>query len=111
MARIAQPREIAELKGATRKHPERYRSEPLKSKKPLGDPPTHLNDDQRATWLELEGYALPGILTGADRFAMETLSVLLAQFRKAPDSFPSSKMSCMQSLVARMGFQGVLYGQ
>jgi phage terminase small subunit len=103
MARHAQPRELAELKGANRAHPERYRKEVPKSDWALGDAPDHLSAEARAVWFELATYALPGVMTGADRLVMELLSVLVAQFRKDPEGFSAAKMSHMIGCLARIG--------
>lgn len=103
MARHAQPRELAELKGATAHDPQRYREEPPKSDIPLGNAPEHLNEAQKAVWFELATYALPGVMTGADRLVLETLTVLVTQFRSDPEGMPAPKMGHMIGCLARLG--------
>jgi phage terminase small subunit len=93
---------LAELKGATRKHPERYRKE-LPEAGPLGEMPGHLSKEAKAVWFELEAYALAGVLTGADRMLLETAAVLVAQFRKNPEEMPANKMGHMIGCLARLG--------
>jgi phage terminase small subunit len=103
MGRHAQPRELAELKGATRHDPQRYRTDPPKSGLPIGNAPDHLSSDAQSVWFELETYALNGVLTGADRLMLETLSVLVAQFRADPEGFSAAKMGHMIGCLARLG--------
>jgi len=55
MGRIKQPRELAELSGAVRKIPQRYRKVIPKHPEPLGDPPDHLTADEKAAWHEIAG--------------------------------------------------------
>ena len=104
MARHAQPREVAAAKGATRKHPERYRKEPPAVKYGLGDAPEHMSDASRAVWFELQTYAPIGVLTGADRVMLEVAANLVAEYRENPREFPNPRIAQMVSCLARMGF-------
>ena len=103
MSRHAQPRELAELKGATRKHPERYRKQPPVVEQPIGTAPPHLTDEAKACWFELESLAPTGVLRGADRVALETLSNLLAEYRKNPPEFAVGKYTHLIGMLARLG--------
>jgi hypothetical protein len=103
MSRVKQPREAAELKGANRVHPERYRGEVPKSKDSLGDPPDRLSDAARKAWTEIEAYAIPGVLTSSDRFFMEFAANLLAEYWRSPDDFQTSRFGQMISVFARLG--------
>jgi phage terminase small subunit len=103
MARHAQAREIAELKGATRHDPQRYRKEPPKSEFVLGEAPSHLDVGAKAVWFELETYAAKGVLTGGDRMVMETLCVLFSQFRADPEGFSAAKIGHVIGCLARLG--------
>lgn len=103
MARHKQPREVAELKGAHKKNPQRYRSAPPKNDKALGKPPTHLSLDAKNIWFELQKIAPPGVLTASERIAFEMLSNLLAEYRAKPAEFPTGKYSHVISLLARLG--------
>lgn len=98
-----QPRELAELKGTTRTHPDRYRGEVPKSAKPLGQPPKHLSEEAKAAWFEIESYALPGVLTGAERMTMELLANFIVAYRANPAEFPANKYPPMISCLARLG--------
>jgi hypothetical protein len=103
MGRHAQPREVAELKGATRHNPQRYRGTPAKNEYPVGDAPEHLPEDARAVWFELSALSLPGVLTGADRLLMEIVSNLVAEYRRDPDNFKVGKHSVLKGHMATMG--------
>jgi len=103
MARHRQPREIAELTGATKANSQRYKGEVIKSELPLGSAPEYMAKDAKAVWLELEGYSLPGVLTGSDRLVMEIMSNLIAEYRRAPQDFPASKHGVLKGHLATMG--------
>jgi hypothetical protein len=103
MARHRQPRELAELKGATRHDPQRYRKEVPAVEQPLGEAPAHLGAKVQATWFELAGLAPTGVLKGSDRVMLEMASVLLVAFRADPDEFPASKMTHLIGILARLG--------
>ena len=103
MARIAQPRETAELKGAHKKDPQRYRGEPIKSELPIGDAPKYLAEDSKGVWFELCGLIPDGILTGADRLSFELLCNLTAEYRRSPEDFAVGKYAHLISMFARFG--------
>lgn len=103
MARHAQPREIAELTGATAKNPQRYKGDPVKSELPLGEAPKHMSGKGQECWFEISTYSIPGVLTVADRISLELASELLAQFRINPIEFPTTKISQLVGLLARFG--------
>lgn len=103
MPRHKQPREVADLKGAARKHPERYRAEPPKVEAPIGNAPDWLTAEARLVWFELETYALPGVLTAADRLIMAALSELQAEFRANPREMPAARIGQMVGLMGRLG--------
>ncbi len=103
MARHRQPRELAELKGATKKDPQRYKKEAPKTGKALGKVPSHLPVEVAEVWKELEKCALPGVLTSADRFIMEVASSLLSEFRVKPGEFVAAKYTHLIGCLARLG--------
>lgn len=103
MARHPQSREIAEVKGATRKHPERYRKQPPVVEHPLGQAPEYLSAEAKAVWFEIETFAPRGILKGADRCTLEVLSNLLAEYRQDPKGFAVGKYTHLIGCLARLG--------
>lgn len=103
MARHKQPAELAKLKGAVKKNPQRYRKEAPTTGKGLGKPPAHLPDEVVAVWKELDKCSLPGVLTSADRFVMEVAASLLAEFRTNRADFKAAKYSHLIGCLARLG--------
>ncbi|MGA6183342.1 hypothetical protein ACPEH1_19775 [Stenotrophomonas sp. NPDC077421] len=103
MARHRQPRALAELKGAPKKDPQRYRKETPTTGKSLGKVPSHLPAQIAEVWKELEKCALPGVLTSADRFIMEVASSLLSEFRANRGEFVAAKYSHLIGCLARLG--------
>src|SRR5690242_12387258 len=103
MARHRQAREVAELKGATKKDPQRYRNEPPKNSRSLGDPPPHMTQEAREVWYELVQNALPGVITASERFVFEILSNLIAEYRSDPVEFAATKYTAMIGLLGRLG--------
>lgn len=103
MARHKQPIEVAKLKGAVKKNPQRYRKVIPKSENPLGGVPDHLNIPAKTVWKELVGYAIPGTITQSDRIIFETAAVLIAEFRSDPKKMPTARITAMIGCVARLG--------
>lgn len=103
MARHKQPAELAKLKGAAKKNPQRYTKDAPKSAKALGKPPAHLPEHVIVVWKELERCALPGVLTNSDRFVMEVAASLLAEFRLQRSEFKAAKYSHLIGCLARLG--------
>lgn len=103
MARHTQAREIAELKGALAKHPERYRNKPPKSIMPIGNAPDHMDEMAKKCWFEIQSLAIPGVLTGSDRIALEMYANLLAEYRENPRKFSAAKMTQMRGINAELG--------
>ena len=103
MARHAQPREKAELKGATKKHPDRYRGEPVKNSQPIGNPPDGMGEAAQAVWFELSATALPGVLTGSDRLLFTVLCNLVSEYQQSPVDFAVGKYTHLIGLAGRFG--------
>lgn len=103
MTRIAQPREVAELKGLTKHNPQRYRNQPAKSEYVLGHCPEDMKESEKAVWFELETYAAKGVLTGADRMILEVTCSLMAEFRSDRWAFTAAKIGQLIGCLARLG--------
>ena len=101
--------EMAALKGADRKDPQRFRDRKAapKSELPLGQAPDDFDAGQKRAWFELSSYAIPGTLTGADRMALETASVLVAEFRANRAEFPAAKYGRMLQCLSAFGMTPV----
>lgn len=103
MPRHMQPRKVAELKGATKKNPQRYRTPEAKSEHSLGQPPNHLSESAQIVWAEIEKYSPDGVLTGADRLTLEVACELMAEFRERPREIPAAKIGRLQGALASLG--------
>lgn len=104
MARHAQPLEVAKLKGATKQNPQRYNKKTTpKNAVGLGPPPGHMTAAAQKVWLELQTYALPGVITASERFMFEIASNLLDEYRSAPTTFPATKYTHLVGVLARLG--------
>ena len=103
MPRHAQPVEIAQLKGATHKHPERYKTEVPKNENPIGGAPSFFSPDEIIAWDQLIEHSLPGVLTAADRFMVELGAKLLAESRREGEDFTGAKVAQLVSILGRLG--------
>lgn len=103
MARHAQPRELAELKGAAKHDPQRYRNEVPKSDVPLGNAPDDMSDGEKAAWFEISCRAIPGVLTHADGFMVELAASLLAEYRENRREMVTSRIQLLVGVLARLG--------
>ena len=103
MAQHQQPRELAELKGADKKNPQRYTTTIPKSALPLGDPPVYMDEAGQACWFEISTLCIPGTMTGSDRFMLEIASNLLAEYRESPREFKAMKYTHLVGVLARFG--------
>lgn len=103
MARIKQPREIAILKGAHLKDPQRYEGEPPKSSLSIGEAPGHMGANAQSVWMEIQSVIVDGVLTATDRVMFETLCNLVAEYREDPKEFAVGKYSHLISCLARFG--------
>lgn len=103
MPKHRQPRELAELKGLTKKNPQRYRNEVPKNPYELGEPPNGLNKHEKAVWDELRNCCLPATLTSAERFYFEILCSLMVEFRRDKEAFPSMRLSILNNMLGKLG--------
>ncbi|MBB4126230.1 hypothetical protein GGR77_001520 [Xanthomonas translucens] len=94
---------MAQLKGADKHNPQRYKRQAPKSKAALGRAPVYFPADVAEVWKELERCALPGVLTGSDRFVMEVAASLLAEFRANRAEFKAAKYAHLIGCLARLG--------
>lgn len=77
------PSNVLKLRGAGKKHPERMKereNEPV-NKNPIGEPPGFLTKAEQQIWREIVENSCPGVLTQADRFAVEEMCRLLSKLR------------------------------
>ena len=103
MAKHAQPIELARLKGADKKNPQRYVGEVPKSELPCGEPPKEMSEKAQECWLEISDKAIPGVLTYADTIMLELAANLLAEYRVNPVEFQIGKYTHLIGCLARFG--------
>lgn len=82
MPRTREPEELAKLKGADKKNPQRYRGKTPKNSRPLTEPPPGFSAAEKKIWYELLENAIPEVLTAADFPVMEQAASLLYEFRQ-----------------------------
>lgn len=90
----------AQIMGADRKNPQRYRGRNDPACSPIGDPSAFLNDDQRAAW-DMFVAEIPW-LTAADRPLLELASVLRAGFL-ADTMTGINRMQVYSSVLSKLG--------
>jgi phage terminase small subunit len=74
------------LKGAFAKDPKRKRAVGAKSGVPIGKPPVHLNETERACWNELVKLAPAGVLQRENATLLELTARLFAETRLLDDA-------------------------
>ena len=102
MSRTAQPLAVAERNGALQHNPQRFTGA-LPASGVLGDPPEHLTEAQRKVWFETVENAVPGVLTSADRFIVETVCGLMAELRANPAKFSAQMAGRLTTCLAHLG--------
>ena len=98
MPRPPKPVELLEQSGADRHA--RRRAAP-KSPHPIGDPPACLAPDEAACWREFCRDASAGVLTSADRWALEALARLMAKSRR--EGLSGAKTGHLRGFLGEMG--------
>lgn len=107
MSKHKMPRELAELKGADKKNPQRYRNLVPKSAYDIGEPPAMMTDKQKAIWYEICDSAIPGTLTSAERIPLELAACLLDEFRQYPLECATSRIAMLVGILSRFGMTPV----
>ena len=105
MPRPKTPLAIADLKGQTRKNPQRYRDR-ANAPQPqhgVGEPPQWLNNQAANAWAEISSGLPSGVLTVADRVALEIASTLVAEFRALPKDFTAARLAQLRGLLGSLG--------
>jgi len=100
MSRPPMPSYLLEGRGAFKKNPNRKRVDAVDDRA-LGDPPEHLNEAERAAWIELAGNALPDTLGRADRTTLELTVSLLLKLRSG--AAMASELSLLATQLAKLG--------
>lgn len=103
------PFALAKLRGSTRKNPSRYesRKHAPQPHEGLGEPPQGLSPGALQAWLEIDRGLPPGVLTVADRMAVELAAQLLSEFRENPALFPAARLAQLRGLLGSLGLTPV----
>ena len=102
------PLEVAKLKGAVKKDPQRYKNKPVKSKYGLGEPPKHMTKEAKLIWHEIAKITPAGVLTASERMLFEIVCDLMAEYR-APDSsgFSPAKLTILERMLGKLGMNPI----
>jgi phage terminase small subunit len=103
MPRPRTPTAILDARGALAHDSKRYAhrtSEPQPTK-PLGSAPAHLTKDQKKVWRELATTAPADVLTGCDRWVVESAVMLMSLIRSG--NFTTATIAQLRSCLASMG--------
>lgn len=102
MARPPKPTKVLEITGAFKRNPNRKRpGEPI----PTGGigPYAKGSLDKAEIWDEIVGQCAPGVLTNADRLALEIAVEYVHQFRTNPVKFSAARIHVLVALLGRFG--------
>jgi len=102
MPRKRIPTNVLELRGSLKGRPQRRAQrdgEPLVSE-PVGNPPASLSDSERACWMELAEQAPTGVLTRADRIAVEMGALLVHRLRLEGAATPPALLLRLHCILA-----------
>ena len=105
MPRPKTPLAIADLKGQTRKNPQRYRDR-ANAPQPqhgVGEPPQWLTNEAANAWVEISSSLPSGVLTVADRVSVEVASTLIAEFRESPKNFTAARLAQLRGILGSLG--------
>jgi len=106
MARPRLPDELHVITGAWDKNPNRRRTGTPKSENPFGNPPKYFAADEKKCWKEILENALPGVLTGADRWVAETACIIMAKMRRR-ENMHGNEMSLLVTCLSKLGMTPV----
>ncbi len=101
MSRPRTPSNVLDLRGAFDKNPQRRREDP-KVEAGLGDAPGYFTDAEREVWEEIKQSAPEGVLSRADRIAVEMLTDLIVRFRDR-QPLKAAERNHMLNLLSRLG--------
>lgn len=103
MARPRKPTAILELNGSMKAHPERKRAranEPEPTGE-LGNAPSYMTAEEKKVWRELKRDVPSGVLTSAERIAVELVCRLTSRLRDG--SIKPQECSVLRSTLGSLG--------
>ena len=103
MPRPRKPTVLLERKGAFRKDPQRKRTDPEVVGE-IGSPPDYFTNDEKTVWNEIATTAPVGVLSSADRGAVEAAARYWAKFRKTPaEDLTAAMVQQLRSILGCLG--------
>jgi len=103
MSRNRTATNILEARGAFKKNPNRARPDEPESIGPFPkEPPEDLTDHQLSCWHEVVRITPAGVLTGSDTLTVETIAILLAEFRNNRE-MEIARLARMTMLLDKIG--------
>lgn len=104
MARTRTPEHLRAVKGMDKKNPSRRNdNEPQPPVMGIGEPPKHLNENQKDIWNEMVLQMPGGVLGSSDRIAFELIAKLVWESRFNYEEFTGAKLAQLNSLLSRFG--------
>jgi phage terminase small subunit len=97
------PTALLNARGSFKHRPSRKRDNEPQVSEPLGAPPGHLTASQVKCWQEVAEQAPLGVLSQADRHAVEMTACLLDEFRTTGTDMIAAKLARLQSLLGSFG--------
>ena len=102
MGRPRTPTNVLILKGAFKKDPQRKRVDP-KTNGPIGFAPRHLSAAEKKIWRELIKIMPVGIVTCAERIALEEMCYLIHEMRTELEYMTDGRRSLLRSYLGQFG--------
>ena len=81
MARHRTPDNVRDIKGMDKKNPSRKNQNQVVVERGIGEPPPHMNPTQIKIWNEVVSNMHSGVLSSADRIALEIIVGLIWRYR------------------------------
>lgn len=106
MGRPRKPTVVLVAKGAFKKNPNRKRTDPA-AQGLIGRAPRHLSKSLQSIWREVSKRTAPGVLTSADRIALEEVCSLVYQRRMNFRGMSTSLRNLLRSYLVSFGMTPV----
>lgn len=97
------PTAVLDARGSFQKDPQRRpKNEPVPVGK-IGTYPKRFTAAERQAWRDIVKGACAGVLTSADRVAVEMAATLLAEFRESPRDITAPRIARLHALIGSFG--------
>ena len=102
MGRPRTPTNVLDRRGAFKKNPQRKRTDPV-TNGPVGAAPRHLSVAQKKIWRELVKIMPAGVVSCAERIALEEMCYLIHEMRTELDYMTDGRRSLLRSYLGQFG--------